>query len=80
MEFDLFDTTSDDVLKDERISVQKKETTIELRRIAYWDSEKEKVLEFLNNHFELEPDKIASIYKHRWQIETSLKGSNRNFR
>lgn len=78
-EFDLSDTTSDAVLKDERISVHKKETSIELRRIAYWDSEKEKVFEFITNHFELEPDKIASIYKHRWQIETMFKRLKQNF-
>lgn len=39
-EFDLSDTTSDMVLKDEHICVQKKDKTIELRRVAYWDSEK----------------------------------------
>jgi len=78
-EFDLSDTTSDAVLKDERIAIDKKETTIELRRIAYWDSEKEKVFEFITNHFELEPDKIASIYKHRWQIETMFKRLKQNF-
>jgi len=78
-EFDLSDTTSDAVLKDERIWVQKKDETIELRRVAYWDSEKEKVYEFITNHFELEPDKIASIYKHRWQIETMFKRLKQNF-
>ncbi len=78
-EFDLSDTTSDAVLKDERISVQKKEKTIELRRIAYWDSEKEKVYEFISNNFLLGPDKIAAIYKHRWQIETMFKRLKQNF-
>ncbi len=78
-EFDLSDTTSDAVLKDERISVQKKNKTIVLRRIAYWDSEKEKVYEFISNHFDLEPDKIAAIYKHRWQIETMFKRLKQNF-
>lgn len=78
-EFDLAGATSDAVLKDERISVQKKGTTIELRRIAYWDNKKEKVFEFITNHFELEPDKIAAIYKHRWQIETMFKRLKQNF-
>lgn len=78
-EFDLSDTASDAVLKDERISVHKKDETIELRRIAYWDSEKAKVYEFITNHFELEPDKIAAIYKHRWQIETMFKRLKQNF-
>ena len=78
-EFGLSEITSDAVLKDERISVQKKDATIELRRIAYWDSEKEKVYEFITNHFGLEPDKIAAIYKHRWQIETMFKRLKQNF-
>lgn len=78
-EFNLSDTTSDAVLKDERISVQKKEKTIELRRIAYWDSGKEKVYEFISNNFLLGPDKIAAIYKHRWQIETMFKRLKQNF-
>lgn len=78
-EFDLSDTTSNAVLKDERICVQKKEKTIELRRIAYWDSKKEKVYEFISNNFELESDKIADIYKHRWQIETMFKRLKQNF-
>lgn len=78
-EFDLSDTTSDCVLKDERILVQKKEKTIELRRVAYWDSEKEKVYEFISNNFLLSPEKICDIYKHRWQIETMFKRLKQNF-
>lgn len=75
----LSDATSDAVLKDERICVQKKEKIIELRRIDYWDSEKEKVVEFITNNFELEPDKIADIYKYRWQIETMFKRLKQKF-
>lgn len=78
-EFDLADTTSDAVLKDEVISVQKKGTTLTLRRIAYWDNQKNKVFEFITNHLELEPDKVAEIYKHRWQIETMFKRLKQNF-
>jgi hypothetical protein len=78
-EFELPDTASDAVLKDERISLEKNGKTIELRRIAFWDSKKEKVYEFISNHFDLEPDKIADIYKHRWQIETMFKRLKQNF-
>jgi len=78
-EFDLSDSTSDAVLKDERIVVQKNNKTIELRRIAYWDSEKQKVYEFISNNFLIAPDKIANIYKHRWQIETMFKRLKQNF-
>lgn len=78
-EFELSETTSDAVLKDERIHVQNKGKTIKLRSIAYWDSQKAKGYEFICNHFELEPDKIAAIYKHRWQIETMFKRLKQNF-
>ena len=43
LEFHLDDKTSDAVLKDELISVKKYGKSIELRRIAFWDSEKEKI-------------------------------------
>lgn len=78
-EFELSDDTSDAVLKDERISVEKDRKTIQLRRVAYWDSEKQKVYEFIANNFTLSPDKIADIYKHRWQIETMFKRLKQNF-
>ena len=35
--------------------------------------------EFISNHFELEPDKIAAIYRHLWQIETMFKRLKQNF-
>ena len=78
-EFELSDTTSDAVLKDERISVEKHCKTSALRRVAYWDSKKQKVYEFISNNFMLSPDKIADIYKHRWQIETMFKRLKQNF-
>jgi hypothetical protein len=78
-EFELSDTTSDAVLKDERIGVEKDGKAIELRRLAYWGSEKEKAYEFISNNFELDPDKVADIYKHRWQIETMFKRPKQNF-
>jgi IS4 transposase len=32
--------------------------------------EQKKVYEFISNNFEIDADKIADIYKQRWQIET----------
>ena len=78
-EFNLSDNTTDAVLKDELIVVSKSNKSITLRRVAYWDTKKEKVYEFITNHFQLEPDKIADIYKHRWQIETMFKRLKQNF-
>lgn len=79
LEFDLDDKTSDAVLKDELISVKKYGKSIELRRVAFWDSEKEKIYEFITNNPEISPDTVADIYKHRWQIETMFKRLKQNF-
>lgn len=79
LEFDLDDKTSDAVLKDELISVKKYGKSIELRRVAFWDSEKEKIYEFITNNQEISPDTVADIYKHRWQIETMFKRLKQNF-
>jgi len=78
-EFDLSDKTSDAVLKDELIIVEKNNKSIEIRRVAYWDAEKNKVYEFITNNLEISPDKVADIYKHRWQIETMFKRLKQNF-
>jgi len=78
-EFDLDDKTSDAVLKDELILVEKSGKSIEIRSVAYWDSKKEKVFEFITNNKKISPDKVADIYKHRWQIETMFKRLKQNF-
>lgn len=78
-EFDLSDKTSDAVLKDELIVVEKDKKSIEIRRVAYWDAEKNKVYEFITNNLEISPDTVADIYKHRWQIETMFKRLKQNF-
>ena len=78
-EFDLVDKTSDAVLKDELILIEKDTKSIQIRRVAYWDAEKEKVFEFITNNVEISPDQVADIYKHRWQIETMFKRLKQNF-
>ncbi len=44
-----------------------------LRRIKYYDTEKDKILIFLTNNFDLDATDIALLYKHRWYIETFFK-------
>lgn len=78
-EFDLADKTSDAVLKDELILIEKDSKSIQIRRVAYWDATKEKVYEFITNNVEIAPDQVADIYKHRWQIETMFKRLKQNF-
>lgn len=78
-EFEIADDMDNGVLKDERIKVEKDGKIIELRRIAYWVEEHKKVYEYISNNFELPADKIASIYKKRWQIELLFKRLKQNF-
>src|SRR6266849_1195261 len=46
-----------------------------LRRVTYFDAEKEKRLKFLTNNFALPALTIAQIYKCRWQVELFLESS-----
>lgn len=81
-EFDIPDTADSGVLKDEEIVLlygENKQSEHRARRIAYWDSENERLFEFITNNFELPADKIALIYKKRWQIELLFKQLKQNF-
>ena len=44
-----------------------------LRRVAFYDREKDTTLIFLTNNFELTADQVAMPYKNRWQIELFFK-------
>ena len=78
-EYDIPDEMDDGVLKDEKIKVEKDGKSIELRRIVYWSDENKKSFEFICNNYELPADKIAEIYKRRWQIELLFKRLKQNF-
>jgi len=82
-EFDIPDNMDEGVLKDESILLTYKEDGIEkqlkVRRIAYWAEDRQRLLIFISNNFELSADLIALIYKKRWQIETLFKQLKQNF-
>jgi len=51
-----------------------------LRRIRYWDAEREKRLVFLTNNFELAAPVIADLYRRRWQVELFFKWIKQHLR
>src|SRR5688572_26681092 len=51
-----------------------------LRRIRYWDAEREKRLVFLTNNFALPAMAIADLYRCRWQVELFFKWIKQHLR
>jgi transposase len=51
-----------------------------LRRIRFYDAEKDKYLVFLTNNFDLPPLTIAELYRCRWQIELFFKWIKQHLR
>jgi IS4 transposase len=50
-----------------------KDYPIKMRRVKFYDAETGKTLIFLTNNFDLKALEIATLYKHRWFIETFFK-------
>ena len=81
-EYDIPDGADDGVLKDEEIILtygSNKKMEHRARRIAYWDSKNERLFEFVTNNFDISAEKVALIYKKRWQIELLFKQLKQNF-
>ncbi|AOV16829.1 IS4 family transposase [Acidihalobacter aeolianus] len=57
-----------------------KKCPVQLRRIAYRDSEIGKRYVFLTNNFKLAAKTIADIYKARWQVELFFKWIKQNLK
>ena len=52
----------------------------ELRRVRFYSSEKNELLDFVSNNFELDAATIALLYKYRWQIEFFFKWVKQHLR
>ena len=57
-----------------------KKYTEPLRRIRFYDIERQKRLVFLTNNFELPAEEIAALYKSRWHIENFFKWIKQHLR
>ena len=57
-----------------------KEYPQKLRRVKFYDEEKQKNLTFITNNFNLEALIIAQLYKYRWQIELFFKWIKQHLR
>jgi transposase len=51
-----------------------------LRRIRYFDAQRNKRLAFLTNNFTLPPQIIAELYRRRWQVELFFKWIKQHLR
>ena len=72
------------ILKDEIIELTGvkafEKCPYQLRRIEFYNAEKEEILVFLTNHLKLGASTIAAIYKDRWQIEIFFKALKQNLK
>ncbi len=51
-----------------------------LRRIRYWNAQREKRLVFLTNNFVLPAQVIADLYRRRWHVELFFKWIKQHLR
>lgn len=58
----------------------KRDYPAKLRRIRYYDREKNKRIVFLTNNFTLPAETIADLYRCRWQIELFFKWIKQHLR
>ena len=78
------DGREDGVLRDLKIVLSNRWAKVRYRKplriIYYYSEEKKCVLEFFTNNLDLEANKIAFLYKCRWQIELYFKWIKQHLR
>lgn len=78
-EYDIADDIDSGVIKDEKIEIANGKEILQLRKVGYWDEKNRRLFEFITNNFNFPADKIAEIYKRRWQIELLFKRLKQSF-
>lgn len=83
-EIEIPDSCPDNYIKDEKIQIRYKdesgqEQLLTLRRVVYYDKEKDRIFQFLTNIFKMTAEQIGLLYKMRWQIELLFKQLKQNF-
>lgn len=83
-EIEIPDSCPDNYIKDQKIQIIYKDEggiaqLLTLRRVVYYDKEKDRVFQFLTNIFEMQAEQIGQLYKMRWQIELLFKQLKQNF-
>jgi len=72
------------ILKDEIIELRgpgaDEKCPYQLRRIEFYNAEKNEILVFLTNNLKLGASTIAAIYKDRWEIEIFFKALKQNLK
>ena len=51
-----------------------------LRIVRFYDTKSDTIYEYITNNFELSAEHIASIYQHRWSIETFFRRIKQNLK
>ena len=83
-EIEIPDNCPDNYIKDQRITIKYKdedgkEQILILRRVVYYDKEKDCIIQFLTNIMDMTAEQVGLLYKQRWQIELLFKQLKQNF-
>lgn len=62
------------------LAASRKKYPDQLRRVAFFDTEKNRRFVFLTNNFSLPAETIAALYQRRWQVELFFKWIKQNLR